>query len=67
MSCYHSFKSPAGLLLTLTVPVIDTNEDDHNWNKWLSVLHCVTAPVFIALITKRMVNGGRGGALNLVS
>ena len=45
-------QSPAGLLLCLTVPVIDTNEELNNWNKWLSVLHCVTAPVFISLMTK---------------
>ncbi len=39
-------------MLTLTVPVIDTNEDDHNWNKYLNVLHTAIAPAFITLITK---------------
>jgi len=47
---YEVFKSPASILLSLTVPVIDKDEDDHNWNKWLNVLHCVTAPLFIVLI-----------------
>ena len=44
-------QTPASILLALTVPVIDKDEEDHNWNKWLNVLHCATAPVFIVLIT----------------
>ena len=43
------------MLLALTVPVVDFDEEDHNWNKWLNVFHVVSGPVFIALITKRQL------------
>ena len=48
-------QAPFTVLLTLTVPVVDLDEDDHNWNKWLNVFHVVSGPVFIALITKSML------------
>ena len=46
------FQVPAGLLLNITVPVIDKAEDNDNWNRWLAIIQCVTAPVFISLTTK---------------
>lgn len=46
------YKVPASILLTLTVPVVDHEKPNDNWNKWLSVLHCVTAPLFFVLVTK---------------
>ncbi|XP_064391554.1 mitochondrial sodium/calcium exchanger protein-like [Halichondria panicea] len=49
---YEVFKSPASFFLSLTVPMVDRNEDDHNWNKWLNVVHCVTSPMFVILIIK---------------
>ena len=49
---YEVIKSPAGLILTLTIPVVDHEKPNDNWNKWLNVLHCVTAPLIIMLITK---------------
>eukprot|EP00731_Ephydatia_muelleri_P037171 Em0408g1a len=45
-------KAPAGLILTLTIPVVDHEKPNDNWNKWLNVLHCVTAPLIMMLITK---------------
>ncbi|KAL5506272.1 hypothetical protein EMCRGX_G007883 [Ephydatia muelleri] len=49
---YEIIKVPAAILLTLTVPVVDHEKPNDNWNKWLSVLHCVTAPLFFVLVTK---------------
>ena len=51
--CLLPRQSPAGLMLSLTVPVIDREEENDNWNRWLNILHCVTAPMFIVLATKR--------------
>ncbi|XP_022797133.1 mitochondrial sodium/calcium exchanger protein-like isoform X1 [Stylophora pistillata] len=45
-------KAPAVFFLNLTIPVVDYDEEDHNWNKWLNVLHCITMPVFGVLATK---------------
>ena len=46
------FQSPASVMLALTVPVVDRNEENSNWNRWLQILQCALAPVFISLITK---------------
>jgi len=45
-------KVPAVFFLNLTIPVVNYDQEDHNWNKWLNVLHCVTMPVFGAIATK---------------
>lgn len=50
---YEVVKSPASVMLALTVPVVDRNEENSNWNRWLQILQCALAPVFISLITKR--------------
>ncbi|KAL5506238.1 hypothetical protein EMCRGX_G007839 [Ephydatia muelleri] len=52
---YEVIKAPAGLILTLTIPVVDHEKPNDNWNKWLNVLHCVTAPLIMMLITKETV------------
>lgn len=54
-------KAPAVFCLNLTVPVVDYDKENHNWNKWLSVLHCVTMPVFSVMVTKasNFMIGGR--------
>lgn len=49
---YRTLQSPAGFFITLTVPVVDRDKPNDNWNKWLNVTHCVTAPLFFALVTK---------------
>ena len=55
MNLYHSssHQYPCGVILTLTVPVIDHSAELHNWNRWLNILHCVTGPTVVALLTKR--------------
>lgn len=45
-------KAPMVFVLNLTIPVVDYGKEDHNWNKWLNVLHCITMPVFGVLATK---------------
>lgn len=45
------FQSPISIILALTVPKIDKDEENNNWNKWLNILHCVVSPVFLVLIT----------------
>jgi len=54
-------KVPAVFFLNLTIPVVNYDQEDHNWNKWLNVLHCVTMPVFGAIATKGgniLIGGG---------
>ena len=43
---------PSRFFLNITVPVVDYDKEDHNWNKWLAVLQCFTMPVFITIATK---------------
>ncbi|XP_020631804.1 sodium/potassium/calcium exchanger 6, mitochondrial-like, partial [Orbicella faveolata] len=54
-------KAPAVFCLNLTVPVVDYDKEQHNWNKWLNVLHCITMPVFSVMVTKasNFMVGGR--------
>ncbi len=53
LSIYYltRLQSPVSIILTLTVPVVDNDEDLNNWNKWLNVLHCVTSPLIITFIS----------------
>lgn len=55
-NCFWKFfaicKAPAVFFLNLTIPVVDYDKEDHNWNKWLNVLHCITMPVFSVMAMK---------------
>ncbi|XP_078679785.1 mitochondrial sodium/calcium exchanger protein-like isoform X1 [Branchiostoma floridae x Branchiostoma belcheri] len=44
---YEVFKAPIQLVLNLTVSVVDFEEDNHNWNRPLNCLHCITGPLFV--------------------
>lgn len=44
-------KCPVMLLLTITTPVLDVTKPKQNWCRFLNVLHCITGPLFILLIT----------------
>ncbi|GIY03606.1 hypothetical protein CEXT_293461 [Caerostris extrusa] len=46
------FKSPAILIMRLTVPVLDTSADDLNWNRLLICTQCITGPIFISLVSE---------------
>ncbi|XP_064651702.1 mitochondrial sodium/calcium exchanger protein-like [Lineus longissimus] len=43
---FEFFKCPLVLCLNLTMPVVDFDEDMHNWNKVLNSLNCIVAPLF---------------------
>ncbi|XP_055933967.1 mitochondrial sodium/calcium exchanger protein-like [Argiope bruennichi] len=45
-------KSPAILIMRLTVPVLDTSAEDLNWNRFLICTQCITGPVFISLVSE---------------
>ena len=38
------------MLLALTVPVVDYDEDDQKWNRWLNIMHCVSGPLTMSLL-----------------
>ena len=41
------YQIPVLFLLQLTVPVVDYEDDNNGWNKWLNVWHVFTSPVFV--------------------
>ncbi|XP_057294813.1 mitochondrial sodium/calcium exchanger protein-like isoform X1 [Hydractinia symbiolongicarpus] len=41
-------KLPIIFLLSITSPIVDRDVQGEKWNKWLSCLQCLTAPVFCA-------------------
>ncbi|KAL1438888.1 hypothetical protein MTO96_047625 [Rhipicephalus appendiculatus] len=45
-----SFRAPIYFILTVTTPVVDYENDKHNWCRLLNSLHCVLSPVFITLV-----------------
>lgn len=50
-------KMPLEIVLVLTVPVVDPDKEDHNWNRPLNCLHLVTGPLVCVLT----LNSGRYG------
>lgn len=42
-------KVPVEALLLLTVPVVDTDKEDHNWKRPLNCLHIITGPLVCVL------------------
>uniref|UniRef100_A0A8C1U5W5 Solute carrier family 8 member B1 n=1 Tax=Cyprinus carpio TaxID=7962 RepID=A0A8C1U5W5_CYPCA len=42
-------KVPVEVLLLLTVPVVDADKEDHNWNRPLNSLHIITGPLVCVL------------------
>ncbi|XP_023576251.1 mitochondrial sodium/calcium exchanger protein isoform X3 [Octodon degus] len=42
-------KLPVEFLLLLTVPVVDPDKDDRNWNRPLNCLHLVVSPLVVVL------------------
>lgn len=43
---YAILAAPITFLMTITIPVVDLEEDDQNWKQYLSAVQCVTAPLF---------------------
>jgi hypothetical protein len=51
-STFCLFQCPMVLLLKLTVPVVDDEEEDNKgWNRHLQSLQCFTGPVFCIFAT----------------
>lgn len=48
----HVVKSPVLLILKLTIPLVDYEVRNHNWNKVTVIINCLTAPLFMVLATK---------------
>ncbi|KAK2913953.1 hypothetical protein QQF64_030231 [Cirrhinus molitorella] len=44
-----AIKVPVEVLLLLTVPVVDTDKEDHNWKRPLNCLHIITGPLVCVL------------------
>ena len=49
---FEVIKSPIRFFLLLTTPMADP-EGKHHWNKYLSILHCITGPIFVVFATGR--------------
>ncbi|XP_052801563.1 mitochondrial sodium/calcium exchanger protein-like isoform X2 [Mya arenaria] len=49
---YEVFKCPLVFLLTLTVPVVNNEDNRHNWNRHLQCLQVILGPTFSMLATK---------------
>ena len=43
---YAIMAAPITFLMTITIPVVDLEEDDQNWKQYLTAVQCVTAPLF---------------------
>ncbi|KAH1180435.1 hypothetical protein KIL84_009271 [Mauremys mutica] len=55
-SCYWRFlkvfKLPVEFVMLLTVPVVDPDQEDHNWKRPLNCLHLITSPLVCILTLK---------------
>ena len=45
-------KAPIILILKLTIPLVDYDAHNHNWNKITSMFNALLAPIFIVFATK---------------
>ena len=45
-------KLPVNLILKITIPLIDYEIKNHNWNKVTITINCLTAPMFVVFATK---------------
>ena len=47
-------KSPVNLILKLTIPLVDYEVRNHNWNKATMIINCLIAPLFMVFATKSL-------------
>lgn len=45
-------KAPIIILLKLTIPLVDYDGPNHNWNKITTIMNSILAPLFIVFATK---------------
>ena len=50
--CYEIFKSPLIFALTITIPVVEYDEDKNNWNRYLNSLQIFLGITFATFATK---------------
>lgn len=43
---------PVEFVMLLTVPVVDPDQEDHNWKRPLNCLHLITSPLVCILTLK---------------
>lgn len=48
-------KAPIIILLKLTIPLVDYDGPNHNWNKFTTMINCILAPIFIVFATKSIL------------
>lgn len=46
---------PVSLILHFTVPLVDYEEPEHNWNKLLNSFHLLSGPVAISILTQGLL------------
>ena len=52
---HSAAQTPVFLLLTVTIPVVDLDRDNENWNRFLTIIQCACAPVFAVFATECML------------
>lgn len=45
-------KAPVIFVLKLTVPLVDYEARNHNWNKITNIINCIAAPLFMVFAVK---------------
>ena len=53
-------KIPVMILLKLTIPLVDYDAPNHNWNKGTTIVNCLTAPVYTVFAIKIGMNSAFG-------
>ena len=46
------FQAPTLFLLKMTIPLVDYEAENHNWNKFLNIINCLTGPLFTVFAIK---------------
>jgi len=46
---YAIFAAPIVFFMTITIPVVDLEENDQNWRQYVTVLQCIVSPVFVVI------------------
>ncbi|CAF0784595.1 unnamed protein product [Adineta steineri] len=49
---FSIFKMPVSLLLHFTVPLVDYDKPEHNWNKLLNSFHLLSGPLIVSFLTQ---------------
>jgi hypothetical protein len=50
---------PVSLALHFTVPLVDYDKPEHNWNKLLNSFHLLSGPLAVSLLTQGLEIGSK--------